>query len=370
MNWIGKYCAIIAVCGATVSAEDIAVFPVVGINADKSYMDAFGMLLAKKYESISGQTVVDPIRAGRALEADSNYTTAAGKLGVNEYVELTAIGLYVSRKEYYNPDQRDSGSGKIIVVVRNRDEDDDEDDDDQALLDNGKTVVTALRKDRSGNLIYKAELTLVTYGDIEEASDRFARALFHRISVEDARTQANITRREGMGNNKLFADKISGIKIGGYYPVVMDGNIVGFTSIGYNMRMESRKFFVEFGVNGRFPSAMFDDTKRQYGGIALEAGGSYLFTDGLVGVYAGGGVIPHLNFLRDLEMGFAPYLQFGVTFPRNSRTRFFADVRVAPNVLPITTGNDYEDSYYIGPTAPARQVNYPCEIGLNIGIGW
>ncbi len=365
MNRLVKYLIITAICSFSVSAGDVAVFPAIGVNADRSYIDAFGMLLAKKYEAISGQSVIDPIRAGRALGPDSNYTAAAARLGVSEYIELTAIGLYISRKEYYEPVKGDSGSEKVIVVVKK----DDNADNDRELLDNGKTVVTALRKDRAGNLIHKAELTLVTYGDIEEASDRFATALFKRISVEQARTNTNITWREGMENNKLFAEKISGVKIGCYYPVILEGTMVGFTSIGYNMRMESRRFFVEFGVNGRFPGAMFDDTRRRYGGIGLEAGGSYLFTDGIVGVYAGGGLIPHLNFLRDLEMGIAPYLQFGITFPRNSRTRFFADIRVAQNVLPISTGT--KDTYYYDTTAsPSFQANRPCEIGINLGIGW
>ncbi len=370
MNCLSKYLTIGALAASVVSAADVAVFPVVGINTDQSYMNAFGMLLAKKYEAISGQSVLDPITTGRALGTDSNYTEAAEKLDVSEYIEMTAIGLFLSRKEYYQTMNSDSGSEKVIVVVQNSSREDDE-DNDQQLLDNSKTVVTALRKDRSGKLIHKAELTLVTYGDIEEACDRFATALFQRISVEETRSLTNITRREGMGNNKLFTEKLSGIKAGAYYPYILDGTIVPFTSIGYNMRMESRKFFVEFGVNGRFPSAMFNDTKRQYGGIGLEVGGSYLFTEGVIGLYGGGGVLPHLNFANDaMEMGIAPYLQAGITFPRNSGTRFFVDVRVAQNALPISTGTSESYDYYSDETYPPVQTNYPCEIGMNIGIGW
>ncbi|MBN1308521.1 MAG: hypothetical protein JXA18_11420 [Chitinispirillaceae bacterium] len=363
--------------------EDVAVFPVVGVNADQSYIDAFGMLLAKKYEAISGQTTLDPIKAGRALGPDSNYTAASQKLGVSEYIELTAIGLFISRKEKYSYGQGDSGSAKMIVVIRdNKDDDDDdddedEDDDDQELLDNNKTVVTAIRRDNSGNLIHKAELTLVTYGDIEEASDRFALALHKKITVEEARSLTNITRREGMGHNQLFAEKVSGIKVGAFYPIVRDGYLVGITAFGYNMRMESEKFFVEFGANARIPSSMTDDAKRKYGGFGLEVGSSYFFTRGTFGLYGGGGVVPHFNFgsliYEDgLEMGLAPYLQFGITFPRNSRTRFYFDMRIAQNVLPIHTGVDrdstslwaYDDTY------PPRKTHRPCEMGMNIGIGW
>ena len=370
-----------------VFADDVAVFPVVGINADKSYIDAFGMLLAKKYETISGQTVIDPIRSARALGSDSNYQVAAEKLGVSEYIELTAIGLFVSRKEKHAYLNGDSANGRVVVVVNNKDNDDNDDedddddngtsDDDQKLLDNHKTVVTAIRRDHTGNLIYKAELTLVTYGDIEEASDRFATALFHKITVEEARSLTNITRREGMGQNKLFAEKISGFKVGVYQPFMQDGYLTGFTTLGYNMRMESAKYFVEFGVNARIPGALSDNSKRKYGGVAPEVGASYIFTPGAVGVYAGGGVIPFFNFAalaeEGLQVGLAPYLQAGVTFPRNSRTRFYVDFRVAQNVLPITTGSNmetYDYTTYESVVVLPAKISRPFEIGANIGIGW
>ena len=161
--------------------------------------------------------------------------------------------------------------------------------------------------------IHKAELTLLTYGDIEEACDRFAIALFQKITVEKARSLTNITRREGMGHNKLFASKLKGVKVGGYYPVVLEGRLIGFTAISFNMRMESRKFFVEFGGGGRIPGALSDMTKRQYGGMFMEVGGSYIFNDGPVGFYSGVGLIPHFNILAEFEMGIAPYLQAGIT---------------------------------------------------------
>jgi hypothetical protein len=354
----------------SVSAKDVAIFPVVGINADKSFLDAFGVLLSRKYEAVSGKTVIDPLKSGRSVGEDSDFVAAAKRLGVSEYIEITAVGLYLSLKEKYSY----SNAEKVVIHV-NEINSDDEEDSDQELLDNSKTIVTAIRKDSTGRTIHKVELTLLTYGDIEETCDRFANALYRKVSIDEARSLANVTRREGMGNNKLFSEKIHGIKVGGYYPYIIDDHMSTFTSIGYNLRMESSKFFIEFGANGRFPSALFDDTKRSYGGLGLEVGGSYIFTDGIFGVYAGGGVIPHFNFVQIFEMGLAPYLQFGITFPRNSSTRFFIDIRVAQNVLPVSSGWDesdyyYDDPYYEEETSLPYQTNFPCEIGLNFGIGW
>ena len=383
MKYAGVFLFLILFTSHHVLAEKIAVFPVVGVNTDQSFVDAFGMLLAKKYENLSGQTVINPIISRRAIGEDSSYITAAEKLGVSEYIEITAVGLYLSRTEKYSTYQQyqqDSTRNRTIVIIQKDDDNDDEDgydpDDEehnQYLLDNNKTIVTAIRKDRSGATIYKAELTCVVYGDIEEVSDRFARALYQKTTVEEVRSLSNVTRREGMGNNKLFTESIHGIKVGGYYPATDDVEMAGITAIGYILRMESRKFFIEFGVCGRFPSGMFDASARRYGGLGFEVGASYLFVDGVFSPYLGAGVIPHFNFLKEMEMGAAPYLQFGITLPRNSRTRFFVDFRVAQNVLPISTGNESENEYpyyYDDEDEPTFSVNRPCEIGLNIGVGW
>jgi len=371
MRYFLLFSMIIAQFAINSNAEDVAVFPIVGVNVDHSFMDAFGVLLAKKYEAVSGRATIDPLKSNRALDEDSNYVVAAAKLGVNEFIELTAVGLYPSRKEDLMTYQSDSANNKMVIVVKQEKE--GYNPGDQKLLDQNKTFVSAVRKDHTGKTIHKAELILISYGDIEEACDRFATALFKKITVEEARSLTNVTRREEMGHNKLQLEKIKGVKIGGYYPLAANATIVGFTSIGFNMRMESQKFFIEFGANGRVPSSMNDDSKQYYGGAALEVGGNYLFTDGIMGLYAGAGVIPHFNLLEEFEVGIAPYLQIGVTFPRNSGFRLYVDVRVAQNILPITTGSELmEDTYYEDndDEYPVVKTSRPTEIGMNIGIGW
>ena len=56
----------------------------------------------------------------------------------------------------------------------------------------------------------------------------------------------------------------------------------------------------------------------------------------------------------------AVYGQFGVTFTRDSRSRVFAELRVAQNVIGFN--NDFGTS--------GRHSYYPTEFALQAGIGW
>lgn len=374
------FISLILFCAIQLPAKTIAIFPVEGVNIDKSFADAFGALLANKYEKLSGDNVIGPAKAGRAIKSDSNLISAASILGADEYIEISAIGLYLSHKEKMMV-ANDSATGQRIVIINenqnNSDEDDDDDDDnnssDQAKLDNQKTIVTAKRFNNDGELIFKAEMTLIVYGDIEESTDRIARSLINKLPVEQTRTLDNITRREGLGHNKLFVDNAKGFKMGMFYPAAKNGTYSPVVTIGYNQKLEAEKFFLEFGIGGRIPSEIDEQNDLMYGGNYFEMGGCYYVLNSVVGVYAGGGIIPYFNWVDDVKMEFAPYLQMGMEFPRNSGFRFFMDVRVAQNVLPIVHHHysDYYDEFeYSYEEKKIETKDYPTEFGLQIGIAW
>lgn len=344
-------------------AATVAVFPTQGVNVDKSFSDAFGTLLANKYEKFSGDKTIPPFKTSRAIESDSNLTVAAQSLNADEYLEINAVGLYLSRKEI----QETTTSDNRVVIIK-KDEDDSE-DKDQELLDNSKTIVTVTRMDKTGKEIYKTEMTLLTYGDIEESTERIALSLFKKIPIDETRSMTNITRREGMGNNKLFVQKSKGPKFCLTYPVSVKDDPYDFSpliAIGFDLRAESERFFLEFGVGGKFPSVSDDSKKRVYGGVYTELGASYFFINKAIGVYGGIGVIPQILILGNSTAGVAPYLQFGVSFPRNSRMHIYSDIRIAQHVIGIKTGSSsmYDDNY-----TPSH-TDYPTEIGLQIGIGF
>jgi hypothetical protein len=375
---------LVAMIACPLWAADVAVFPVQGVNTDKSFCDAFGTLLAIQYGRVSGQNVIAPNKSAKAVGADSNLTAAAQSLGVSEYIEITAVGLYLSSHEKNNVVRDSAANGNQIIVVTRNEESSSK--SDQELLDNSKTLVTATRYSTAGSPIYKVELTLLTYGDIEEATKRFATSLFNKISTEDSRAVDNITRREGMGNNKLFVDKLKGIKVCGVYPIGWDNSsstISSIGGIGFDMRMEAEKFFLEFGVGARIPSEMSDQAKPKYGGISFELGGSYyLYQNQIVGLYSGIGIIPGFNLANinsdGPEMNLAPYLQIGIMMPRMSSVRFYFDVRVAQHIMPVTTlnytnyGVSTYDAYgnFISGDTQVKRTDHPTEVGINVGIAW
>jgi hypothetical protein len=377
-----RYKSALLACFALLSASSaatIAVFPVQGVNTDKSFADAFALLLASKYETISGQTVISPPKAAKAIGADSNLAASAQTLGADEYLEISAIGLYISRKEKRDFDTT-AGGQRIQITVNTKGDDNDEEDNsdnsekDQAMLDNSKTVVTVVRRAKDGSQIFRSELTLLTYGDIEEGTMRFAASLFKKVPINDTRSIDNITRKEGMGRNKLFVNKIKGIRIGMTYVADKDSAISPFLTIAFNYKLDADIFFLELGAGGRIPSELAESGKRKYGGFSMEVGGNYYLINNVLSVYAGGGVNPFMDFLNGLimQMGVAPYVQVGLIVPRNSRICFYSELRVAQNIMPITTGQaaDTSSFSYSLTAYPPECRSYPTEIGVNFGIGF
>jgi hypothetical protein len=109
-------------------------------------------------------------------------------MGADEYLEITAVGLYISRKEANETYSDSAAGGKQIIVIRqNGDKGDVPEKSDQQLLDNSKTIVTVVRKSATGQDIYQTEMTLLTYGDIEESTERIAASLYQKISVDKTR---------------------------------------------------------------------------------------------------------------------------------------------------------------------------------------
>jgi hypothetical protein len=376
----GTFIAIVVTFVASAFADDVAVFPVQGVNTDKSFSDAFGMLLAHRYAAISGRNVLTPAKAGRAIENDSNLSKAASRLGVSEYIETEAVGLYLSRHEELQTVIDSSSGTKVFVNVKSSGNDNNE-KSDQKLLDDSKTIVTVTRRDRSGAQMYKVEMTLLTYGDIEESCDRIAQALWRKVPLDQTRSMTNITRREGMGNNKTFALKHKGVKIAAIFPLGYKAqkysSIVG---IGYDMRFEAEKYFLEFGVGGRIPTAMLDSTTYQYGGVAFDIGADYFIRSDNVGLYIGGGIVPLLNFFgssgissdgNPFQFGLAPYVQFGMVLPRQSRAQFFFDLRVSQHLMELKSTYSqyvYDSTLGYSTTKTFEVTDRPLEVGFDFGI--
>ncbi len=372
-----KIALVIGFAAAAVFAEDVAVFPAQGVNTDKSYVDAFGMVLSQKYAKISGQKVLSPLKAAKALEGDSSHVRAAAKLGVSEYLEIEAVGLFISKKEVKDLSSDSSGGTHVYVNVNSSE---DHNSDDQDKLDNHKTIVDVSRMDKNGAEIYKVEMTLVTYGDIEEGSDRIAEALWRKVPVEQTVSMTNVTRREGMGNNKAFSDKRKGIKIGGMFPYSWQSgvDVSSIVTIGFDMRFDAQKYFLEIGGGGKIPTSMYDAKSVSYGGGYLDVGGCYYIIPGNVAWYVGGGVTPgilaNFNTSSDagVSFGLVPHVQTGIMLPRTSRTAFYAELWIGQNIMPVNAGysTDSLDAYGYTTQVSHSVIMRPFELAINFGICW
>jgi hypothetical protein len=372
---MNKITTMLMLFAAVLFAEDVAVFPPEGVNTDRSYVDAFGMVLSQKYAKVSGLKVLSPLKAAKAMANDSDHIQAAAKLGVSEYLEIETVGLYLSKKEAREL-LHDSAHGTNVYVNVDNSNSNSSSDDDQEKLDNHKTIVNVSRMDKSGHEIYKVEMTLVTYGDIEEASDRISQALWKKIPIEQTRGMTNITRREGMGNNRMYSEKRKGIKIGGVFPYSWqkDVSVSSMVTIGFDMRFDQEKYFLEVGVGGKIPTTMFDPKSSSYGGAYFDLGGDYYLIPGNVAWYLGGGVIPgiilSISSNSGIAFGLAPYIQTGIMMPRMSKTAFYAEFRVAQHLMPINAGYQTDSLDIYGSPVTVNTVMRPIEFAINFGICW
>lgn len=322
-----------AFSSSSARAADVAVFPLATTNVSDGDAAALGELLAQAYAAHSRQAVLSPARSAAAYAAAGDYQVAAAQLGVTEYLQTSAVGL-----------------GDAVVLQ-------------------------ATRFDRNGARIHSAKLTAASLEDAPLVTDRLASALWHRTNTDQARTPRNVTEMETRATNRVFTEKLSGVRVGLHMPFARGVDETLSVSIGFNMRLESERYFLEFGAGGIIPtSAGSDDEQPEFdelmvGGIYAELGGSYLLGQGNVAPYIGGGIRPGINLAGggDNVIMLAPFAHVGLTMPRESSTRFYTDLRFAQHVLPIATWDDYD---LATGTETKGKDYFPGELMLNVGIGW
>jgi hypothetical protein len=126
------------------------------------------------------------------------------------------------------------------------------------------------------------------------------------------------------------------------------------------MRFDQEKYFLEVGVGGKIPTSMVDSKSNSYGGAYFDLGGDYYLIPGNVAWYLGGGVIPGIilsvSSNSGVAFGLAPYIQTGVMMPRMSKTAFYAEIRVAQHIMPISAGYQSDSLDIYGYTTTINSV--------------
>lgn len=297
----------------------VMVLPVEGTNLDESEEDAIWQLLASAYQSERRDTVLPKEQAKAALEETGGYSQAAQKLGASEYAYVSAVRL------------------------------------------NEKIVVSATLYSADGKMLHSAKMTASGLDDMELTADRLARALARRESAKETRDIDTVTKTEAKRPNRTWIEKVNGFKLGLVYPYGYDEDqdIAPMLNIGFDARVESTSYFLEFGVGATIPTTD-DRYELAYGGLYAEIGASWYLTHSNVSPYLGVGAMPRLASRSIANL--ALYGQGGLMFFRESSSRLYTDIRIAQNVLPVGFGSFIDADDY--------QTLYPTEFTLQIGVGF
>jgi hypothetical protein len=300
------------------------VLPVDGTNLAPTEVDAIGQMITSAYQTERQETVLPPSEVKRALDETGDRRLAAQKLGASEFVHISAVRL----------DQR--------------------------------IVIHAATHSPDGQLIHSAKITATSLDDIEPASERLARALVGKQSTRDTGTLDNITTTEARTPNRIGTERLEGFKGGVTYPIGWGERVAPMMNAGFDLRMEGPRHFIELGLGISVPAG---DHDYSYGGVFADIGANLYLSQTSTAPYLGVGLMPRLMSVSPANI--APYVQGGVMFFRESKTRVYVDVKVAQNVLPVafTTPEVFDETTSTF-SSPDDDELYPTEIGLSVGIGF
>lgn len=330
---------------ADVRAEDVAVFGTEAGNLLPQDAGAVAELIAQSYALFSRQTVIPPLRSAAALAQTHTYEAAAAQLGVKEYVRISAVA-----------------AGRRIVIA-------------------------AARHQADGLLLQQARQVAERIEDVPAAAQSVASALLTGSApaggVPVGAAPPPFRAPAPKADNTVY-----GFKAGLHMPVARDASYYPTVSLQFDARYELPRMFLQFGAGFVLPTVITDapyvdcpwdnvtmmsvcpentSDRGHTGGLTGEVGASYYLTDGDVVPYVGGGLITRIIIAgvdsydgsTESERSIASILaygQFGLTFPRQSTTRFFADLRASQALLSQRLEN-------------GRTV-WPIEPSLHVGFGW
>jgi hypothetical protein len=312
------------------AAAAVLIFPAEVTNVEPGEGEAIVAVLADAYADASGKQVT-VVKADPTTPA-GNYPARASALGGEEYL--------------------------VVRVVRLEE----------------KIRIRVSRHRADGTALSSESMTAVSLDDMEPVAERLATAVSTQKTTDDTRTHRNVTGRETQGKNRVFNEKVVGIKAQLDMPFAKDITITPPVGLGVDFKLEADTWFMEFGAGFLIPTPS-DADEATMGGLVSEIGGSFYLTDSEISLYAGAGAMPRILFSRGDEAGanIALYGQFGAMFARSSSSRFYTDLRVAQNVTKVplaveTAAADPLDPF--GEPLYESYTAYPTEFILEFGIGW
>jgi hypothetical protein len=312
--------------GAVHAQSSTGVFPVLGTNLSPGELDAIGAVIAMSYASQSGTGVATPAQTGAALEQYPSTVDAARSLGLGQYIEIYAVRL------------------------------------------NSRITLQATLYDRNGGRLYQVKTTATSMDDMEPVADRIAAGLIRRTPLAETRTRTNVIGNETRAPNRMFVEKVFGIRTGVVFPFARHLETTPSLTLEFNARLEGdASYFLEFGAGFMLPSSSNDNSG--IGGLVTTLGASYYLGDGNVAPYIGGGVSPRIIAGAYEGVALTVHGQLGLMLMRSSSTRLYIEVGVDQNVIGLEPQSyEYYDATQPLDNDPDKQ--WPTEFNIHAGIGW
>jgi hypothetical protein len=317
---------IVTLLAARGVSADVGVFPVRGTNLSEGESAAIGNLIASAYAYRTGKPVLGPDQLGPVLAQTGSERDAAQQLGLAEYISVDAVRL--------------TSRISLLVSLHNR----------------------------YGSELYRLRTTATSLDDMEVVSERMAAAIERRTDMDYTRGIDSVTGKEARGRNRLFMEKIFGVRMAAILPMAYHLHPQAAVSIMFDGRLETNDYFLEFGGGLMLPSEL-GGPNAGIGGLLAQLGASYYLTHTSVSPYVGAGVSPRVVFGSYDGVGFAANAQLGLMFMRASSTRLYVELRVDQNLFALRQDYAYYSSASES-TVHARKSVLPTELSVAAGIGW
>jgi hypothetical protein len=334
---VSVVCLLFLVWGSSAQAGTVAVFPVEHVNLRSGDASAIAAMIAHSYGVVSGDTVLSPAMTGAALKGAPGYSLAARQLEADEYLVVSVVQL----------------STRLQLQVG--------------------------RFKAEGTRVYRVAMSLLGLDDLEEGSARIAASLHGRRPLVETRTLQTVTGREGQTQNRVFTEKLHGLKMASVHMAAKGRRFAPALRTQYDLRLETETMFLEFGAGFVIPNTArgYSGGPDEVGGLFLELGGARYLSQDSVSTYVGAGISPRILWGRDSGgVGVAPYASLGAMFMREASTRMYIEVRAYQNLFSfVETTYEYPESQpweppgAVKPTVSRRSYR-PTEFTLEIGIGW
>jgi len=317
----------------------VAVMPVQGANLSEGECDATGVLFANAFSRDANVAVASPLETKSVRLQVQTSLEAATRMGVALYAELTAMQLGTS------------------VRVQG----------------------TLFGKD--GKEIYCAQTVAPSLDDMEIEIAKLARALIMRQPVPRPVPQAaaelpgapEVPEVPPEPVDPNATTKALGGKSAFMLPVSSGRTFTPMVSAQFDGRIGNRGYFVEFGAGAAIPlsDATYGSNELRVSLLFLEIGGSYYLSEGRTALYLGGGISPGI-WISEVSYGssesgtLAAYGQLGMTLNRDSRARFYGEIRISQYLLAVGALNVDSSGFSTGATS----TYHPTLIALQLGVGW